>query len=86
MFAELPIICSDSPGPMSIAAGFAHFFGSGDQEQLTTQRRSIRKKTTDELSNFAKAGLKKLEEDYSQTKMFASIRSLPPVAKLLSKV
>ena len=26
MFAELPIICSDSPGPMSIAAGFAIFF------------------------------------------------------------
>ncbi|MFL2504024.1 MAG: glycosyltransferase [Candidatus Azotimanducaceae bacterium] len=86
MFAELPIICSDSPGPMSIAAGFAHIFRSGDQEQLTTQMRSIRKKTTDELSNFTKAGLKKLEEDCSQTKMFASIRSLPPVAKLLSKV
>ena len=47
---------------------------------------SIRKKTKDELFKFTKAGLKKLEEDYSQTKMFASIRSLPSVAKLLSKV
>jgi len=48
--------------------------------------RSIRKKPTDELFKFTKAGLKKLEEDYSQTRMFASIRSLPSVAKLLSKV
>ena len=86
MFAELPIICSDSPGPMSIAAGIAHIFRAADQEHLTTQMRSIRKKTTDELFKSSKAGLKKLEEDYSQTKMIASIRSLPSVAKFFSKV
>ena len=86
MFAELPIICSDSPGPMSIAAGIAHIFRTADQEHLTTQMRSIRKKTTDELFKSSKAGLKKLEEDYSQTKMIASIRSLPSVAKFFSKV
>ena len=86
MFAEVPIICSDSPGPMSIAAGFAHIFRVADQEHLTSQMRSIKKTTTDELLKSSKAGLRKLDEDYSKTKMFASIRSLPSVAKLLSKV
>ena len=61
IFAELPIICADSPGPMSIAAGFAHIFRSADQEHLTTQMRSIREKTKDELLKSSKAGLKKLE-------------------------
>ena len=70
MFAELPIICSDSPGPMSIVSDFAHIFRSADQEDLTNKMRDIREKTTDELLNSSKAALKKLEEDFSQTKMF----------------
>ena len=86
MFAELPIICSDSPGPMSIASDFAHIYRSEDQEELTTAMKSIRRKTPDEIMRSSKKGLKILEEDFSQLKMFASIRSLSSVAKLFSKI
>ena len=86
MFAELPIICSDSPGPMSIASDFAHIYRSDDQEELTTAMKSIRRKTPDEIMRSSEKGLKILEEDFSQLKMFASIRSLSSVAKLFSKI
>ena len=86
MFAELPIICSDSPGPMSIASDFAHIYRSDDQEELTTAMKIIRRKTPDEIMRSSKKGLKILEEDFSQLKMFASIRSLSSVAKLFSKI
>ena len=86
MFAELPIICSDSPGPMSIASDFAYIYRSEDQEELTTAMKSIRKKTPDEIMRSSEKALEILEEDFNQLKMFASIRSLSSVAKLLSKI
>ena len=85
MFAEVPIICADSPGPMSIVSDFAHIYRSEDQEDLTTAMRIIRKKTPEDILRSSKKGREVLEENFSQTKMFDSIRSLSSVATLFSK-
>ena len=86
MYAELPIICSDSPGPMTIASDFAHIYRSEDQDGLMTAMKSIRKKAPHEILRSSQRGLEILDQDFNQLKMSASIRSISSIAKLLSKI
>ncbi|MBA58851.1 MAG: hypothetical protein CMQ40_06725 [Gammaproteobacteria bacterium] len=84
MNSELPIVCSNAPGPSAIVDGVAQQFRSDDPEDLFLKMSEIRRKSDKDLRSAAQRGLRKLDTDFGHSKMADSLRSLPPVLDALS--
>ena len=76
MLAEVPIVTSDAPGPLSVVADTARVFPAGDVVSLTAQLDDAR--DTARSAALARASHDRLMSCFSQTVFAEMLSALPP--------
>jgi glycosyltransferase involved in cell wall biosynthesis len=79
MAAQVPIICSDAPGPASVIGDAGLLFKCGNARDLTRQLKAVRALTKPNSDEMTRKALDRLGAKFSVSSMSQKIRSLPPI-------
>ena len=79
MAAQVPIICSDAPGPASVIGDAGLLFKCGNARDLTRQLEAVRALTKPNSDEMTRKALDRLGAKFSVSSMSQKIRSLPPI-------
>ena len=75
MFARVPIVCSDAPGPASVLGENGMLFECGNMEALTTQLKAVGELTKSESDLMTEKAFERVVSLFSRPSMERKIRS-----------
>jgi glycosyltransferase involved in cell wall biosynthesis len=81
MAAQVPVVCSDAPGPASVIGDAGLLFECGNRADLTIQLETVRGMSRHDLDGMTKRALQRLDDNFSVASMIQRIRGLPPIEK-----
>lgn len=79
MAAQVPIVCSDAPGPVSVIGDTGLLFDCGNARDLTGQLDAVRALTKANTDEMTRRALDRLGAKFSPAAMTRKIRDLPQV-------
>ena len=79
MAAQVPIVCSNAPGPASVIGDTGLLFECGNARDLTTQLEAVRALTKPNSDEMTQRALDRLSAKFSVSSMTQKIRSLPQI-------
>jgi glycosyltransferase involved in cell wall biosynthesis len=79
MAAQVPIVCSNAPGPASVIGDTGLLFECGNARELTTQLEAVRALTKPNSEEMTQRALDRLGAKFSVSSMTRKIRSLPQI-------
>jgi glycosyltransferase involved in cell wall biosynthesis len=79
MAAQVPIVCSDAPGPASVIGDTGLLFECGNARDLTRQLEAVRALTISDSRDMTQKALDRLGAKFAVSSMVQKIRSLPPI-------
>ncbi len=79
MAAQVPIVCSDAPGPASVIGDTGLLFECGNARDLTWQLEAVRALTKPNSDEMTQRALDRLGAKFSVSSMAQKIRSLPQI-------
>ncbi|MDA0272220.1 MAG: glycosyltransferase [Proteobacteria bacterium] len=79
MAAQVPIVCSDAPGPASVIGDAGLMFECGNARDLTRQLEAVRGLTKSDSDDMTRKALDRLGANFSVASMVRRIRSFPPI-------
>lgn len=79
MAAQVPIVCSDAPGPASVIGDAGLLFECGNTRDLTRQLEAVQALTKPDSDDMTQKALERLGTQFSVSLMIQRIRSFPPI-------
>ncbi len=79
MAASVPVICSDTPGPVSVVGDTALVFTNNDVDQLAKQLDTIRSAPREVIDDMTSRAIERLGQEFSISTMVQRLRSIPVI-------
>jgi len=79
MAAQVPIVCSDAPGPASVIGDTGLLFECGNARDLTVQLDAVRALTKPRADEMTQRALDRLRTKFSVSSMVGKIRGIPQI-------